>query len=49
MESKDLKNQCSSYFAEETSIPGLDDTIKIKLQVNETTEYQWKNEHLTYK
>ena len=47
MESEDL-NQCSSYFPGEP-IPGLDDAIKMKSQINKTTEYLWKNEYLTYK
>ena len=47
-ESEDPKTQCSSYFPGEP-IPGLDDAIKMKLQINATTENLWKNEHLTYK
>ena len=47
-ESEDLKTQCKSYFTGEP-IPGLDDTIKMKFQINAATEYLWKNEHLTYK
>ena len=39
--------ECSSYFPGEP-IPGFD-KIKMKFQINETTEYLWKNEHLTYK
>ena len=47
-EYEDLKTQCSSYFTGEP-LPGLDDKIKRKFQINAATVYLWKNEHLTYK
>ena len=46
-ESEDLKIQCSSYFHGE-AIPGLNNRIKEKLQINTTTENLWKNDYLTY-
>ena len=47
-ESEEQKNLCSSYFPGQP-IPGLNDAIKTKFQINARKENLWKKEHLTFK
>ena len=47
-ESEDAKTRCASFFQGQT-IPGLDERIKERLEIDTETENQWKTQHLTYK
>ena len=47
-EPEDAKTKCDSFF-EGQAIPGLDETIKERFEIDTETENQWKTEYLTYK